>query len=304
MNISPLTLGTVQLGLDYGIANQSGQPSSTNSNLILRSALENGITTLDTSRNYGVAETVIGEFLASATHLPSWPLIGSKFKWSTGALRDFGQARREAKDSVKQSLQALGLPVLPLLLYHKAMDEPIDSVLQFLPKILHELCEEGMIEKGGISLYYPDEVFSVVDEVYIDAIQTPVSIFDQRIINNGGLGLLADRGIVVFARSVFLQGLFFMDPSVLPVKLKPATGYLQRLHQLAKTAAMDVDQFAFTYVRDLIGVDSIVFGAEHPDQVIKTARLLKTTSIAPDLREEVDQAFANIPQQIITPGLW
>ncbi len=41
--ISPMTLGTVQLGINYGIANDLGQPSEEKSFKMLRTALENGI---------------------------------------------------------------------------------------------------------------------------------------------------------------------------------------------------------------------------------------------------------------------
>ena len=63
MNFSPMTLGTVQLGMNYGIANEGGKPSLEKSFSILSAALEGGINTLDTARAYGTSEEVIGQFL-------------------------------------------------------------------------------------------------------------------------------------------------------------------------------------------------------------------------------------------------
>ena len=61
--VSSMTIGTVQLGLNYGIANNGGQPDEAKSFSMLRAAFENGITSLDTARAYGNSEDVIGRFL-------------------------------------------------------------------------------------------------------------------------------------------------------------------------------------------------------------------------------------------------
>ena len=58
-----MTLGTVQLGMNYGIANQDGKPNEEKSFAILRTAIENGAASLDTARAYGDSEDVIGRFL-------------------------------------------------------------------------------------------------------------------------------------------------------------------------------------------------------------------------------------------------
>ena len=42
-------------------------------------------------------------------------------------------------------------------------------------------------------------------------IQFPISIFDQRFIQDGTLKFLKSKGIKLFARSIFLQGLLLKD---------------------------------------------------------------------------------------------
>jgi aryl-alcohol dehydrogenase-like predicted oxidoreductase len=56
-----LGLGTVQFGMQYGIANNTGKPSSEEASKILSLALQSGIDTLDTASAYGDAEKVLGE---------------------------------------------------------------------------------------------------------------------------------------------------------------------------------------------------------------------------------------------------
>ena len=61
-----LALGTVQLGIPYGIANQTGMPDDTTALEILRAAHEHGYTWLDTAAGYGQSEAVIGRLAAAA----------------------------------------------------------------------------------------------------------------------------------------------------------------------------------------------------------------------------------------------
>ena len=63
VSISELSLGTVQLGVSYGINNQSGKPDRTQAFGILDTALTNGISALDTAAAYGDSEQVIGQWL-------------------------------------------------------------------------------------------------------------------------------------------------------------------------------------------------------------------------------------------------
>ena len=60
--ISSLTLGTVQLGIPYGINNTSGMPDYELSKSILDTARSLGITSFDTAKGYGVSEQVLGRY--------------------------------------------------------------------------------------------------------------------------------------------------------------------------------------------------------------------------------------------------
>ena len=58
---SQMSLGTVQLGLDYGIANADGKPDFERSCAVLQTAVEGGVTALDTAANmpWPVIESLI-----------------------------------------------------------------------------------------------------------------------------------------------------------------------------------------------------------------------------------------------------
>ena len=62
MKKNKLILGTVQFGLDYGINNKSGIPSSNIIKQILDYAMSNGIEILDTAEAYGISQQRIGQY--------------------------------------------------------------------------------------------------------------------------------------------------------------------------------------------------------------------------------------------------
>ena len=57
-----IALGTVQFGFSYGISNTSGRTEEDQVLKILDYAWKNGINTLDTARDYGDSERIIGKF--------------------------------------------------------------------------------------------------------------------------------------------------------------------------------------------------------------------------------------------------
>ena len=61
LKIMELCIGTAQFGLSYGVANRYKKVSKQVSLRILKLALENGISYIDTASTYGDAEEVISQ---------------------------------------------------------------------------------------------------------------------------------------------------------------------------------------------------------------------------------------------------
>ena len=66
-DISKFGLGTVQFGLDYGFTKRKTQDEV---NSILKTAVDNDITLIDTAREYGDSEEKIGNFIENYTYRP------------------------------------------------------------------------------------------------------------------------------------------------------------------------------------------------------------------------------------------
>ena len=78
MNISKITLCTVQIAMNYGIANEIGKPDFNSSINLLKYAWNNGINTFDTSPKYGNSEEIIGSFVSTQLDSDEYLSIVSK----------------------------------------------------------------------------------------------------------------------------------------------------------------------------------------------------------------------------------
>jgi len=301
--ISRLCLGTVALGMDYGITNIDGKPDWSQSMEVLSVANQLGINTFDTARGYGDAEHVIGGFLNEYENSDRINLA-TKFRISTENLFNKENARQEVYNSIRESQNFLKTTRIPFCLFHKGADQPIQETLEIVPAIFSDLKNDGLIDVAGISIYHPNEVEAFLEHDILEAMQVPINIFDLRLVNSGLLNRIHSENKIVFARSIFLQGLFFMSPADLSGNLAGAGKYILILQDIAKQAGMDIAQLAFTYIRDLEQITSIIFGATTAEQVRYNVNLLKCNSLDPAIKEAIETAFSDIPEEIITPGVW
>ncbi|MCE6988561.1 aldo/keto reductase [Dyadobacter sp. CY323] len=300
--VSKLALGTVQLGMDYGIANRQGAPSVADAHALLAASVRNGINSFDTSPTYGSSEDVLGGYLAGVEKEDLF--IVSKFKYDADRAVDLEKVWKEVRLIVGQSLERLGIGKLPLVLYHKGAAESIEQVKEVVPELLNRLKHENLIAHGGISLYYSSEADHLLDDDAFEALQIPLNVLDQAIIANGTLRSLHEKGKLIMIRSVFLQGLFWKDPGGLTGKLSAAAPFLNRLNELAADSDLSVAELAFSFIRDLDAVDSLVIGAENIGQVEANLRLLNAPILSAELRAELLKLSINVPIEVITPALW
>jgi len=111
---SKICLGTVALGMEYGISNTGGKPALSESSAILSAALHAGINCFDTAPGYGDAEQLLGNFFKD--HPAPIHLI-TKCTAQSAHLRDHDLLRNEMETSVRRSLKTLGLDSIPVCLF-------------------------------------------------------------------------------------------------------------------------------------------------------------------------------------------
>ncbi len=289
---SQMSLGTVQLGMNYGIANNAGKPSMETAMDVLNTAVSGGITALDTAAGYGDSEKVIGHFLRGRGGKKEL-FITTKFNLASANLPE-NPSKAAVKEAVRaflsRSLENLGVDNVDCFMLHRFSD--YSSYGDAVPEVLRDLIDEKLIGCAGVSIYHPEDLDAPMKDNLIRMIQAPMSMFDHALNDSPYMAEIKQRGIALIIRSVFLQGLFFMDPDKFTDEdlIVPAAPRLRILQAMAKELNMNIAQLAIAYIRDNPGVTSLVLGADNGRQVAMNLEYFKpdAPTIPAEYRKRID----------------
>ena len=299
LDISVLSLGTVQLGLSYGINNADGKPSQETANAILNAALDGGINTLDTAGAYGDSEVVIGNWLKTVDTAKRPFIVTKAAGLDHSSLENL---RKDLFGRVKTSKERLGVEQLDLLMLHHFDDYLCDK--ENVRKVMQELKDSGEVRFIGASAYSHHD-YGEIAATGFDATQIPINLFDWKQIENGGLKKLEDSGMMVFVRSVYLQGLVFQKPETLAPRMEFARPTLEKFHYLCNKYDLAPATLALSYALSLPGVTSLVLGSEKAEQVQQNLQLMEQAVELSDAQmAEIRELFLDTPEQVLNPGLW
>jgi len=291
---SRLILGTVQLGMDYGIANRTGQPDLRTARRIVARAWEEGVREFDTAQGYGNSEEVLGLVLEDLG-LTREALITTK-------LGHHLTIEEEAlADSIKGSLARLGVSRLAGLLLHK--EEQLDLLDQGLAGTLARFKEKGLVRRLGVSVYTPQRALQALETDLIEMIQVPTNILDHRFRRAGVFDRARSKGKRIYIRSVFLQGLLLLSPPELPPAMAYAAPALELVEGLARELGLSRKRLALDYVKEAFPEARVLLGAETPGQVQENTGLWRKPA-GENLVRRVEEVFTGIEERVVNPLLW
>lgn len=252
-----LSLGTVQFGMDYGIANDCGRTSRLEVKKILDCARFAGIKLLDTAISYGESEAVLGGCDISRfeiiTKLPSLPIgIVDPKRWVVA--------------QIQGSLSRLNVKRIYGVLIHNPSDLMSEKGKALMDG-LEILRSMGVISKMGASIYNPKALDGFIGRYPIDIIQAPLNIMDRRLMESGWLSRLKGMGIEVHARSLFLQGLLLIRPDLLPHKFKPWTPLWRSWYEWLDSHNLSPEQGCLGFIKSLPEIDKLIIGVDNHQQL-------------------------------------
>lgn len=278
--LEKLGLGTVQFGQAYGVSNQHGQVPKEEAGVILTQAAGAGIRLLDTAANYGEAESI----LASLDTSP-FRIVTKTASLAHGLESVLARARQSAA-----ALRA------DTLLVHAASDLTGHEG-ETLWRALQDLRNEGAFRKIGISAYVADDPVGLAERFHPDVMQIPFSLLDQRLLRDGGLARLKRLGVEVHVRSLFLQGLLFLEE--LPAKLRPAAAHLgqvrAKLREAGTTPLAAALGFALMQPDIAFGLVGVTSAKELDDIIAAAKQPLPWLDWG---------SFALEDETVLTPSLW
>jgi len=248
-----LALGTVQFGMQYGIANKGGQTERPEVERILGYALQHGVDMIDTAVAYGDSEACLGmagvEKFRVVTKLPA-KIEGDVEDW--------------ASEHLKASLKRLRISTAYGLLLHRSQ-QLLGAGGQLLARSLARLKSDGLVDKIGVSIYDPKELELLADECSIDLIQAPFNIFDRRLMTSGWLQRLHEDGVEVHVRSAFLQGLLLMPRVRVPEQFSPWSDLFDQWHAWLAETHTNATEACLAFANHPM-VDRVVIGVDNLDQ--------------------------------------
>ena len=235
LHVAPLSMGTVALGMDYGLSGPMGADRLDDSaaSSLLNRALDLGVNLFDTAPGYGCSEQVVGKIIGHRQDA----IIATKVtipRDSSGELLPSIATRKAILDSLMLSRKRLRREQLDLVQIHNATAEVLDR--NDVTAALIEAKKAGMIRAIGASVYGQDCALKLIDSTLFDVVQVAYSILDQRM-GEKLFPAASAANVGVIIRSAFLKGV-----------LTPRGQWLSRdLPELGATTQSIVDSVSRTW---------------------------------------------------------
>jgi len=297
--ISEISLGTVELGLDYGIrpTGADARPDQATASRLLNRALDLGINYIDTARLYGVSEEVVGRALRErraeyvlATKVPVFADEGLA-----------GEAlKQRVTGAVHESLSALQTETVDIMMLHSP---PSVAVLpQEIHEVLEGFREQGAIRYLGVSVYGKEDALEAIECGQYDCIQIAYSLLDRRPEGRAlSAALEEDIGIVV--RSVLLKGVLTHRAQMLPDALAPLKEAAGQLEALASKASLSLPEMAYRYVLAHPAAQTALVGTARLEELEAAIGYASRDPLPDDLIERV-RGIGLLSDDYLNPAKW
>jgi len=287
--MTQLIIGTAQFGMNYGIANFSGQPSEKTIREIIEYATVNEILYYDTAISYGSSEEVLGKIFGELG-------IHQQVKVFTKIpKRKKTDSQASINDSLKKSINRLKLDQLFGLLLHSESD------YLYLEELI-KIKEAGLCKHIGLSTGHdPSFNSEILKNQNLELLQIPANLLDRRNLVPNILDNTAEKQIIV--RSIYLQGLFSIMPQALSVFHRPLRSLLEQLNQIAQNFGMGIHELALRYILSYLP-SYVVLGAESLLQFQNNLAWFKQGPLDRNILKRINAVSYDLDFQLITPHLW
>jgi len=302
-----MVVGGAQLGLNYGIANKVGQPEVESSEILLKTAIANGVNYIDTARAYGESEEVIGislnqgwsERVSIITKLS--PLHECPSSAGKEAVAAFVDA------SIYKSCSALKRKTLDVLMLHRMSH--INDWNGAVWQRLKELKSMGVINSFGVSVQCPSELMQASEVSEISFVQMPYNILDWRWDKaiDKTVSVKEERPLCVHIRSALLQGLLTSQKLTHWQKANVSNPELvqnwlsQQVVALNRKSIVDL---CLAYVRSKTWVDGVVVGMEELSQLVENIDYFNAPKFTIDDIAHIEATRPKLSKQSLNPALW
>ncbi len=298
LQVSEVSLGTVEIGIDYGIPvkGEKRRPSEAEAAYVLHGALDRGVNLIDTARAYGESEAVIGRVLKSrrdeyilATKVPHLSWDGY-----TGE-----ELRQQVEASITESLQALQTEVIDLLYIHNASPELIRQ--GEVMEIMQDAQRSGQARFIGATTYGRAAPLAALEDDRFDFLQIACNLLDRQF-EARVLPLAREKDVGVVIRSVLLKGALTYRYAHLPEELRELREAVQQLNTLLSSEGNRLPELAYRFVLAHPAVSTALVGTGRLHELEEVLSFAKRETLPPTLLSCIREIGVS-PDQL-NPGTW
>ncbi|MFX0195115.1 MAG: aldo/keto reductase [Candidatus Hodarchaeota archaeon] len=298
LQVSPLSLGTVGLGMDYGIQAPGvyGRPGESEARRLILAAADAGINFFDTARAYGVSEEILGKTLADKPYC----YVATKISLPKKETRDKNHIKQIIKNSLQESQRMLQRKVLDIVQIHNATTATFKDGRVI--EALKQAKMEGKIRYIGASVYGEDAALIAIESGTIDTLQIAYSLVDQRA-KNHVLPAAQNAGVGVMARSILLKGALTPKARYLPSHLRSLVEAAERVRKAFDVSWDELPQLAIRFCMGISEIDVLILGISSKKELDEA---LKAIDAGPLSNREMEQMreFGLDDEQLLNPSYW
>ncbi len=298
LQVSEISLGTVELGMDYGIPVQGEhrQPSEAEAARLLNCALDLGVNLIDTARAYGGSEAIIGWALKSRRneYILATKISSLSWKEYTGI-----ELRKQVETSITESLRALQTDIIDLLYIHNATPELIQR--GEIVEIMQRAQQVGYARFIGTTTYGEAAPLAVLKDGRFDCIQVAYNLLDRQF-EERVLPLAKENDVGIVIRSVLLKGALTYRYAYLPEELRELRTVIDGVNSLCGAQANSLPELAYRFVLAHPAVSTALVGTSRAHELQEIVSFAGADPLPPELLDALREIIVS-PDQI-NPGTW
>ena len=298
LQVSEISLGTVELGMDYGIPVQGDhlQPSETDAARTLNCALDLGINLIDTAQAYGESEAIIGRALKSRReeYLLATKIAGLSWEGYTGV-----ELQEQVEASITKSLRALQTDIIDLLYIHNATPELIQC--GEIVEIMQRAQDAGYARFIGTTTYGAEAPLAVLEDGRFDCVQLAYNLLDRQF-EERVLPLAEESDVGVIIRSVLLKGALTHRYAHLPDELRELRTAVNEVNSLCRAPDRSLPGLAYGFVLAHPAVSTALVGTGRVHELREIVSFAGCDALQPELLHSIREIVVS-PDQL-NPGTW
>jgi len=160
----------------------------------------------------------------------------------------------------------------PSKIYSLLLHDQNDALQIKKIKLLKKLKAEGIINKIGVSIYDLSVLKNILKLWTPDIIQVPVNPFNRDFLSKNLLMKIKRKKIIVFARSIFLQGILVKEYSFLANKFKKD---LEDWFNFCKSKSIHPVKACLDFCKSVKEIDFLIIGVQDPEELKKIIKYFK-----------------------------